>query len=251
MKYEVNTLEYHLQNLSSNLSPERVKYFRKDNGWSQELLAKASGLSLRTIQRAEKDGNSSVETQLALAAAFDISPKALSPISPSINVHWKRKNMMQSIVALIVVCSSIIMLFLLAGNIKLFMDLYSILFLVLFTYSSTVIAFGSHGLFKSIKGLRYLFASEISPSPASEFLSLILKKQIIFIYAGSFIAALIGIIAIFSSEEAISSDHIFYSVMAVNVLMILYAAIIAEGILRPLATKLQSRDLLTMSDNQS
>jgi transcriptional regulator with XRE-family HTH domain len=43
-----------LQNLSVNLSPERVKYFRKDNGWSQELLAKASGLSLRTIQRAEK-----------------------------------------------------------------------------------------------------------------------------------------------------------------------------------------------------
>ena len=78
-----------------------------------------------------------------------------------------------------------------------------------------------------------------------------MKKQIIFIYAGSFIAALIGIIAIFSSEEAISSDHIFYSAMAVNVLMILYAAIIAEGILRPLATKLQSRDLLTMSDNQS
>ena len=240
-----------MQNLSTNLSPERVKYFRKDNGWSQELLAKASGLSLRTIQRAEKDGNSSVETQLALSAAFDISPKALSHISPSINVHWKRKNMMQSLIALIVVCSSIIMLSMLAGNLKMFMDLYSILFLVLFTYSSTVIAFGSHGLFKSIKGLRYLFASEISSSPASEFLSLILKKQVIFIYSGSFIAVLIGIIAIFSSEEAISSTLIFYNAMAVNVLIILYAAIIAEGIFRPLATKLESRDLLTMSDSQA
>jgi len=250
VKYEVNTLEYHLQNLSSNLSPERVKYFRKDNGWSQELLAKASGLSLRTIQRAEKDGNSSVETQLALAAAFDISPKALSPISPSINVNWKRKNMMQSLVALIIVCSSIIMLSLLAGNLKIFMDLYSILFLVLFTYSSTIIAFGSHGLFKSIKGLAYLFSSEVSSSPASEFLSLILNKQIIFIYAGSFIAALVGCIAIFSSEEAISSTQIFYNAMAVNLLMILYAAIIAEAILRPLATKLQSRDFLTVPDNQ-
>ncbi len=69
-----------LNKLSSNLSPERVKHFRKDNGWSQELLAKASGLSLRTIQRAEKDGNSSAETQLALAAAFNISPKELFPV---------------------------------------------------------------------------------------------------------------------------------------------------------------------------
>jgi hypothetical protein len=33
--------------------------------------------------------------------------------------------------------------------------------------------------------------------------------------------------------------------MAVNILIILYAAIIAEGIFRPLATKLESRTLLT------
>ena len=230
-----------IHKLSSNLSPERVKYFRKDNGWSQELLAKASGLSLRTIQRAEKDGNSSVETQLALSAAFNISPKELSPISPSIDANWKRKNTMQSLVALIIVCGSIIMLFMLAGNLSMFMDFYSILFLTLFTYSSTIIAFGSHGLFKSIKGLGYLFASEVSPSPASEYLSLILKKQIIFIYAGSFIAALIGFVAIFSSEEAILSPQIFYSALAVNILIILYAAVIAEGIFRPLSTKIENR----------
>lgn len=232
-----------MQNLSTNLSPERVKYFRKDNGWSQELLAKASGLSLRTIQRAEKDGNSSMETQLALSAAFDISPKALSFISPSIDVHWKRKNVMQSLLALIVVCGSIVMLFLLAGNVNMFMDFYSILFLLLFTYSSTVIAFGHHGLFKSIKGLGYLFASDIAQSPASEFLSEILKKQVVFIYAGSFIATLIGCIAIFSDVEAIESTRVFYNAMAVNVLIILYAAIIAEGIFRPLAIKLENRDL--------
>jgi len=237
-----------LHKLSSNLSPERVKYFRKDNGWSQELLAKASGLSLRTIQRAEKDGNSSVETQLALSAAFDISPKELSHISPSIDVHWKRKNIMQSLIALIVVCGSIVMLFMLSGNISMFIDFYSILFLTLFTYSSTVIAFGSHGLFKSIKGLGYLFASEISQSPASQFLSVILKKQILFIYAGSFIAALIGCIAIFASAEAIQSDNIFYSAMAVNVLIVLYAAILAEGVFRPLAIKLENRELQTESN---
>jgi len=112
----------------TNLSSERVKYFRKDNGWSQELLAKASGLSLRTIQRAEKDGNSSVETQLALAAAFDIPPKALSPISPSIDVHWKRKNIMQNFIALFIVCAAIVMLTLIAGQITWFIDYISAIF---------------------------------------------------------------------------------------------------------------------------
>ena len=150
---------------------------------------------------------------------------------------------MQSLIALIIVCGSIIMLSMLAGNLSMFMDLYSILFLTLFTHSSTVIAFGSHSLFKSIKGLGYLFASDISQSPANQFLSVILKKQVLFVYAGSFIGALIGCIAIFSSAKAIASDEIFYSAMAVNVLIILYAGVLAECVFRPLAIKLENREL--------
>ncbi|GLX78079.1 hypothetical protein tinsulaeT_14190 [Thalassotalea insulae] len=234
-----------MQKLSANLSPERVKHFRKNNGWSQELLAKASGLSLRTVQRAEKDGNSSAETQLALAAAFDISPQELFPVSSNPDVNWKRKNIMQSLLALIVVCGAILMLVLLGGDLGMFADFYGVLFLVLFTYSSTVIAFGSHGLVKSITGLGYLFTNDINHSPASEFLSIILKKQVSFIYGAALIAALIGTIAIFSSNEAVTSNEIFYPAFAVNLLIILYAAIIAEGILRPLATKLEHRDLAT------
>ncbi|NQZ23711.1 MAG: helix-turn-helix transcriptional regulator [Colwellia sp.] len=157
-----------LHKLSTNLSPERVKFFRKDNGWSQELLAKASGLSLRTIQRAEKDGNSSMETQLALSAAFDISPKELSPIFPTIVVHWKRKSFMQSLLALCVVLAAVFMLLVISGDVSVFIDSYSILYLVLFMYSSTVIAFGSRGLIKSFIGLRYLFAYDISQTPASD-----------------------------------------------------------------------------------
>ncbi|MCH2055477.1 MAG: helix-turn-helix domain-containing protein [Thalassotalea sp.] len=39
------------------ISPEKIKYFRKQNGWSQEVPAKAAGVSLRTIQRIENDAN--------------------------------------------------------------------------------------------------------------------------------------------------------------------------------------------------
>mgnify|MGYP000645695780 CR=1 FL=1 len=234
-----------LNKLSSNLSPERVKFFRKDNGWSQELLAKASGLSLRTIQRAEKDGNSSAETQLALAAAFNISPKELFPVSSTLDVNWKRKNIMQSFLALLVVAGAIIMLAILGGNIAMFIDIASILFIVLFMYAATVVAFGSAGLLKSFKGLSYLFASDISPTPATEFLSVIFKRQIYFIYGAALIGLLIGSIAIHTNvDEAI----IFHRAYAVNLVVLLYAAIIAEGILRPLATKLEHRELSAKFD---
>gem|GEM_PF-716719 len=237
-----------MQKSATNLSSERVKYFRKDNGWSQELLAKASGLSLRTIQRAEKDGNSSVETQLALAAAFDISPKALSRISPSIDVHWKRKNIMHNFLALFVVCAAIVMLTLIAGQITWFLDYISAIFLILFMYSCTIIAFGSQGFIKSIKGFSYLFAQDISPTPASKYLALILKKQIVFLYAGAFIAVLVGIIAIHNNfpyeETTTQANLMLHRAYAVNVLIVLYAAILAECILRPLTTKLESRELI-------
>jgi len=236
-----------LQNLSTNLSPERVKYFRKDNGWSQELLAKASGLSLRTIQRAEKDGNSSAETQLSLAAAFDISPQELFLVSSNPDVNWKRKNIMQSFLALFIVFGTVILLAILAGDIAVFIDAASILFVVLFMYAATVIAFGSTGLIKSLAGLRYLFANEIASTPATVFLSLILKKQIYFVYGGACIALLIGSTAIHSN---VSETLIFHRAYAVNLLVLLYAAIISEGILRPLSTKLEHRDLAEKFDQR-
>lgn len=234
-----------MQNLSTNLSPERVKRFRKDNGWSQDLLAKASGLSLRTIQRAEKDGNSSAETQLALAAAFNISPKELFPVSSTLDVNWKRKNIMQSFLALIVVTGAVTMLAVLAGGMTIFIDIASILFVLLFMYAATVISFGSSGLIKSIKGLSYLFASEISSTPATEFLSIILKKQIRFVYGAAFIGILLGSIAIHANVE---ESIVFHRAYAVNMLVLLYAAIIAEGILRPLATKMEHRELANKFD---
>jgi transcriptional regulator with XRE-family HTH domain len=59
----------------SNLN---VLSLRKQRGWSQEKLAAISGLSERTIQRIEKDGNCSLDSKMALASAFEISPQELS-----------------------------------------------------------------------------------------------------------------------------------------------------------------------------
>lgn len=45
---------------------------RQKRAWSQQHLATAAGLSLRTIQRIESDGRSSYESALALASSLEI-----------------------------------------------------------------------------------------------------------------------------------------------------------------------------------
>ena len=60
------------------ISTDKLIQLRKDRGWSQEKLAAISGISVRTIQRAEKDGTCSLETKLSLATVLEISPAELS-----------------------------------------------------------------------------------------------------------------------------------------------------------------------------
>jgi transcriptional regulator with XRE-family HTH domain len=62
-----------------SLNPETIRNLRKKANWSQEELATASGLSIRTVQRVETDGSAALETQKALAAAFGVLPQDLEP----------------------------------------------------------------------------------------------------------------------------------------------------------------------------
>jgi transcriptional regulator with XRE-family HTH domain len=45
---------------------------RKQRSWSQDELAIAAGLNLRTVQRIEQSGSVSLQSKKALAAAFNI-----------------------------------------------------------------------------------------------------------------------------------------------------------------------------------
>lgn len=58
--------------INMKINSEKVRDLRNQKGWSQEQLAAFSGLSLRTIQRIEADGNTSRESKVCLAATFDI-----------------------------------------------------------------------------------------------------------------------------------------------------------------------------------
>lgn len=55
-----------------------VKKERNDRAWTQTQLAEITGVTLRTIQRVEKDGAASFETMMGIASAFDIDVKELT-----------------------------------------------------------------------------------------------------------------------------------------------------------------------------
>lgn len=50
----------------------QIKKLRTDRHWSQEQLAAACGVNLRTIQRLENTGKASMESVRALAAVFEV-----------------------------------------------------------------------------------------------------------------------------------------------------------------------------------
>jgi len=59
------------------INADLVVKLRRNRSWSQDELAIASGLNLRTIQRIEKYASASLQSKKAVAAAFDIDTRDL------------------------------------------------------------------------------------------------------------------------------------------------------------------------------
>ena len=62
------------------LQSETIKRLRDQRAWTQQHLADACDLSLRTIQRVEKYGNASHETALGLASVLEVELEELKVI---------------------------------------------------------------------------------------------------------------------------------------------------------------------------
>lgn len=60
------------------IKPGLIRRLRTQRHWSQEQLAEASGLNLRTIQRLEAGGRASLESVRALAAVFEVDAATLT-----------------------------------------------------------------------------------------------------------------------------------------------------------------------------
>ena len=59
------------------VNAELIVRLRRERSWSQDELAIASGLNLRTVQRVEKYASASLQSKKALASALDIDTRAL------------------------------------------------------------------------------------------------------------------------------------------------------------------------------
>jgi len=71
--------------MEMKLKSKKIQELRTQKLWSQEELAAASNLSLRTIQRIEKDGISSVESLKALASVFGLPAEEITVNDKSVD----------------------------------------------------------------------------------------------------------------------------------------------------------------------
>lgn len=63
--------------MNTKVNTQKIKNLREQRGWSQNQLAQMSGISLRTLQRMEKDGNCSIESVKSIASVFEVDFKEI------------------------------------------------------------------------------------------------------------------------------------------------------------------------------
>jgi len=114
---------------------------------------------------------------------------------------------------------------------------------VLFLYAATIIAFGTGGMLKSLAGLKYLFTDELVGGAQAKYLSELYNSQVKFLYGGALVGLVIGAIAILGKIDTYD-NFIFQRASSVNLIVLFYAALLAESIFRPLSLKLKTCDML-------
>ena len=62
-----------------------IRKLRLQRGWTQEQLAELAGVSVRSIQRAERGRQASLETLKSLAAVFEVELSVLQPGDNAMN----------------------------------------------------------------------------------------------------------------------------------------------------------------------
>lgn len=63
--------------MDMKVNTDLIKQLRQTRAWSQDELATAAGLSLRTVQRIESEGLASLESKKAIAGAFGVEAASL------------------------------------------------------------------------------------------------------------------------------------------------------------------------------
>ncbi len=226
------------------LSPITLKQHREKKGWTQDLLAHATGLSLRTIQRIESNGRASAESVLAISSALEVLPSNLQSSDSTIEANWTRGIIMSGVITLTLIIVLIISLVNLASDVVHYIDGPTIIFFCSFLLLITILGHGIDGLKRSLTGLKFIFAGDILGGGGAKRLVGLYSNQITYSYASATLVFLIGLIAVIQQVgDQFETDNllrILEYVIPILVLPYLYALIVSECILRPLKHKLIS-----------
>lgn len=215
------------------ISPEKIKQTRLEHGWSQEQLSEIAGISYRTIQRIEKNGSCSLESKMALASAFAISPQELLDTR-----NYKIGNGGWNIGGIIGVSLCFILLtfhFYIIGEGYFFINLPGVAFVVGVTIALSFISVGVSATLKTLSLLKWLIRNPYEEEGVHK-KSAILNKLIMYSYASGGVSLAIGMASIYGSSSVMFSQLPAY--FAVEFLTLVYAAIQAEFIFRPLKHKI-------------
>ncbi len=89
------------------LNPKTIKALRQKHNWTQQVLADACDVSLRTIQRVEKEGAASKETTMSLCAVFEVRQGELIKLDDTQKLELSEPSKTQKIYIIIAVSSII------------------------------------------------------------------------------------------------------------------------------------------------
>jgi len=224
------------------LSTQKLKQLRKHKGWSQEVLAKSTGLSLRTIQRIETKGVASAESTLAISSAYEVTPLELFDEPVTVSAHWSKSGSSQVVLALLLFFLYAFGLFAMVANMTDYLDLPSLLFTVLFASFLMFLGHGLEGCKNAFLGLKYLFATEVVGGNAAKELASIYRAMTRALYAGATIMFLIGLVQIIRLLAVDNSPQMIQDLLRhtipVMILPYLYVVLLSESIFRPLYNKL-------------
>jgi transcriptional regulator with XRE-family HTH domain len=76
-----------------NINAALIKRLRLEKSWSQEELALAAGLNLRTVQRIENEATASLQSRKALAGAFGVEVRELEHVEPPVMQKYEYKTL--------------------------------------------------------------------------------------------------------------------------------------------------------------
>lgn len=232
------------------ISVEKLKRLRNHHGWSQERLSEISGISLRTIQRTETGENVSLETQLAIATAFNIPPSELLQ-DEDVEVGHGGINW-GGVTGIFLVLFLMFIQFYLPGTP--FFEPYSLLLVLGLPFAMSCM---SNGLDKSISTIAMLRWVLLLPKNEVGLQNKLpyLNKYIVYCHTAGAISTLVGVIALLMTPESYSwsinpvPKNPFLFSLGVAFLTTLYAAMFAELILRPLKHQMENQLIRHSSHN--